>query len=622
MSDLLYKKLWDLETLKRAWHLARVDTRTDFIMDSFRYNDFAFRLEENLQSISVALKNGAYHPKPLINIDVPKSTLSVRPGSVVSIEDRIVLFAITLLIAPRLDKKLLKTVYSYRVKKKKDKRSLFKDLEILKFPFLKGKTIRKRIDIIEPWYGQWPKFAEKTTRVFEEEGYNFLTVSDISAYFENINLLLLRDVLMKYFPKEQKIINLLYSLLTYWTWPTTHGFSIDRGIPQGNDVSSFLGNIYLMPLDEEFKKFIKKENVQYFRYMDDVRIFSKEPRVARECIFIMNNILRKLHLNIQGSKTIIKEGIEVKKELIDKHLDEVNAVIEEIKKTNIITRDARRGYGDRLKKQYRCIKKRGRIIKGKDLRLYRRLITAFTLIDSSYMVNDLLRQLPRNPDAKLLGKAVRYLKTFSRSCKKIAKNIMDFLKSPINLFPFQEARMVELLRHLNEMNQDSISYAKKCVRLKNKHWYVRVQSTLLLSNLYLKKKTLNKLKKIYQNSQNIELKRALVKCLCQLPKKDLDKFLRILIFENDNRLSSLGRMLFSLGYDKEIAKNEIISMFRHRREEIILDSYYKIEIIKYVNDRNIQRMLLRKLKNIKSIIKRKHLKIRINKTIEFIENLK
>jgi hypothetical protein len=231
MADSLYRKLYDLNTLRRAWHLARYDTLNDFVKDPFRYNDFAFKLEENLASISRALRDGEYHPNPLINIDVPKSTLSVRPGSVVSIEDRIVLFGITILTAPRLDKKLPESVYSYRLKKKIDRRFLFKNLEILKFPFLKKTTIRKRVDIVEPWYGQWPRFTEKTICAFEQEGYKFLTVSDISAYFENINLSLLRYNLMQYLPKEQKIVNLLCSLLEYWTWPTIHGFSIERGIP-------------------------------------------------------------------------------------------------------------------------------------------------------------------------------------------------------------------------------------------------------------------------------------------------------------------------------------------------------------------------------------------------------
>jgi len=621
MADSLYKKLCNINILRRTWHLARSDTRTDFIQDSFRYNDFAFNLDKNLQAISTALKEERYHPNSLLCIDVPKSTLSVRPGSITSIEDRIVLFAITMLIAPKLDSKLPKTVYSYRLKEEFDKRSLFKDLEILKFPFLKRKTIYQQIDIVEPWYGQWPKFIEKAVYAFENEGYKFLTVSDISAYFENINLRILRDNLLKYLPKEQKIINLLYSLLEYWTWPTIHGLSIERGIPQGNDVSSFIGNIYLLPLDEEFIKFGRKNDIQYFRYMDDVKIFSKEENIAREVIFVMNNILRKLHLNIQGAKTIILEGDEIRNELIDNRLDEVNDVIKDIqKKLKSITNDKRQEYIDRLKEQYRKIRKRNKIIQGKDLRLYQRLITGFTLLDSSYMVDSLLKQLPQNPDVKLLRKSVSYLKNFPRRWERIANSLLDFLESSINLFPYQEARMIELLRYLRGISPRGISYARKCLRLKSKHWYVKVQSALLLASLNLQKRSLETFKKIYKNEKNVELKRTLVKCLCQLQKDELDKFLGTLVFENNKKLSFLGRMLVSIRYNRNnVAINELSNIFRNFNEEVILDEYYKIEVIKYCDQQGVRKNLLKRLKAVKRAVKREHLQNKINKTLELLK---
>ncbi len=621
MADSLYRKLYDLDILRGAWYLAKNDTRTDFIFDSFKYNDFDFKLDENLKSIAIALRNGQYHPNPLIHIDVPKSTLAVRPGSVISIKDRIVLFAITMLIAPKLDKKLPDSVYSCRLKKNFDKESLFKDWEILKFPLLKGEIIHGYINIIEPWYGQWPKFLKSTIYTYEKEGYKFLTLSDISNYFENINLSILRNILLEYFQKEQKIINLLYFLLKYWTWPTTHGLSIERGIPQGNGVSNFLGNIYLLPLDKEFIKFKKKEDIRYFRYMDDVQIFSKEQRVARECIFVMNNILRKLHLNIQGTKTIILKGKEIRDELIDKRLDEVNNVIKEIQKNlKSITRGKRNKYLKRLKGQYKKIHKRNKINNKKDLRLYRRLITGFTLLNSSYMVDNILKQLPQNPDAKLLIKSVRYFRNFPRSWKKILNNLMTFLKSSINLFPYQESHIVELLRYLKEIPQESVSYTRKCLRSKSKHWYVKVQSALLLASLNLQERSLRSLNKLYKKEQSVELKRALVKCLCQLRKNDLVKFLRSLIFENDYKLSSLGIMLLSILYNQNNAAfKEISGIFKDFKEEVFLNSYYKIEILKYCKNQNIRKELLKKLKKVKKTIKRDHIRKKVSKTIKLLE---
>ena len=146
----LFSKLSDINLLRRAWHLARNDSRTDFMLDPYRFSDFGLHLDDYLQGLAQSLASGTYHPRPLLTIDVPKSSLSVRPGSVVEIEDRIVLFAIAYLIAPTLDKRLPPNVYSWRVKDSPKQNELFHDHEILKFPFLKGSTIRKRVDFVEP----------------------------------------------------------------------------------------------------------------------------------------------------------------------------------------------------------------------------------------------------------------------------------------------------------------------------------------------------------------------------------------------------------------------------------------------------------------------------------------
>ena len=149
----------------------------------FRYADFAHRLNDQLKSLSQSIFSKNYHPQPLLTIDVPKSTLSVRPGSVLALEDMIVLFAITLLVAPKLDKKLPPNVYSWRSKGIQTVTNYFRIMEFLEFPFLKRETIQSQIEIIEPWYGVWPRFVGVWNRHFTKEGYKFLVVSDKAALF-------------------------------------------------------------------------------------------------------------------------------------------------------------------------------------------------------------------------------------------------------------------------------------------------------------------------------------------------------------------------------------------------------------------------------------------------------
>jgi hypothetical protein len=362
MSTDLYDKLSDLNLLRRAWHLARKDSRTDFMADPYRYSDFAFRLDDHLKGICQSLATMSYHPRPLLTIDVPKSSLAVRPGSVLEIEDRIVLFAIARLIAPPLDKLLPAGVYSWRVRKDADKGDLFAGREILRLPFLKRRTIQRRIEFVEPWYELWPRFVKKVEYAYEREGYRFLAVSDIVAYFENIDLTLLRDLLLQHLPRQRRLIDFLVSLLEFWAWQTVGGATVPRGVPQGNAVSSFLGNVYLLPLDLAFVSFAKTRGLKYLRYMDDVKVLARDNRSAREALFLMNEKLRALRLNIQGSKTEILEGPAIREEIFDDRLDSVNKAIQRIQKRKAITTAQRKAYSANLQGQVRSLRgKKGMI---------------------------------------------------------------------------------------------------------------------------------------------------------------------------------------------------------------------------------------------------------------------
>ena len=622
MDNRLYKKLSSINVLKRAWHLVRNDARTDFIPDNYRYSDFGFNLEDNLKCIQEDLLGESYYPKPLLEIDVPKSSLAVRPGSVPEIEDRIVTYAIIYLIAPCLDKKLPEGVYSYRLKPEKTRDRLFHDHEILKFPFLKKRTIQIRIDIVEPWYEQWPKFIEISRHTFEEEGYRHLAISDIVSYFENISLEILRDeILLKHLPKEQKIINLLTHILEYWTWKSCEGKPVLRGIPQGNDVSSFLGNVYLLPLDEEFEKFSKKEEIKYFRYMDDVKIFSKDESIARECIFIMNNLLRKLHLNIQGEKTLILQGEDIKNEIEDKRLEDVNAVLREFNKERKLTKPKRQEYIRILKQQYKKIRARKKAILGKDLRLFRRLITAFTLLEDSYLISRVLKEIEKNPDNRLMVSAGRYFRCFPN--KEIIRNkLINFLRSPLNKFALQEAQVLIALRYSRTYPTELLSYVKRIRRSKPKHWYIRTQAILLLNQLELSRADLKSLLRQYNSEKNIEIKKFFIKPLCQLDRNSLKTFLGESIFEKDSKITQVIKML-TLSQEKEDkAFSEINSIFNDFREDKLMDEFYKLEIIKFSKSDRVKEALLKSLKRKKRDIRRPVLLKKINRVIQFLERPK
>lgn len=455
----LWNRLLTLEILRRGWHLARLDTRNDFAEDLYSTDVFGSDLGDQLQETLNRLKTGTYQPRPLFRIEVPKGALGFRPGSVIPIHDRVVLCSIVLLLAPGIDKLLPKSVYSWRLKKPIPKTgSIFRESEITDLPFLKKKAIRANVDPFEGWYTLWPRFDQKTRRVFQVEGYSFLATSDISAYFENIQLPILRDQLLRHFPRDAELVNLLIFVLEAWAERTNDGRAHFRGIPQGSSIGSFLGNLFLLPLDSHFSSFCLENRAKYFRYMDDVRVFTKKREDARLAVFSMARVLRQLHLNVQTAKTrIYDEGRgEISRHLIDDRVDVLSETIRKIQSApKLRTKRTTARYLASLKAlAERDVGNGQRILgartplEGLSLRAFSRWMTAHSLLGSDLFVERLLTEISRSADDKLTRRLVLTARRFP-SKRRIETAVIQMIEDGRILFPYQEAECVRALRYLS-----------------------------------------------------------------------------------------------------------------------------------------------------------------------------
>jgi len=623
MGKDFYDRLSDESLLHAAWHLARHDSRGDFMQDPLRFSDFAARLKENIQGISTRIENTSYRPHPLQVVDVPKSGLSVRPGTVFSIEDKIVMFGIARLIAPPFDAQMLSpAVYSYRVKKKyrSGDATMFEDEELLRFPFLKGQTIRKRIDILEPWYGAWPRYIRKVQYAFEEEGYNYLVVADIAAYFENIDLGLLREILLgdRTLVRQPRIVNFLVSLLEYWTLPSFHGRKIARGIPQGNAVCSFLGNAYLKPLDDSIGEFARGRSVKYFRYVDDVKILTRDMATAREVLFRMNETLRGLRLNIQSSKTQIKVGREVREDLFDARMDVINQTIDTIRGKRLTMRSRKSKLRTlRMKLGALRVPRKGKLV-DRDLRVFRRLMTGFNLLEDSGMTTQVLQQMRVNPDYRLLRSAVSYLRNRSRNLAVIPKMLERMLTQREGLFDYQRASLYQIARHMRALPSRIWSEARRDANLKKLvHWYVRQQAVFFLGLPALNDRRLAYMKRLFHREAHSEVRRAYVQGLSQLPSKELVEIVTQLERAVDAKLQRLGVYCHLLMTSEVLAQQRLASLLNNLPDDMLLERYYEIDLIAHSKDAilcsDLRKRLLKQLRDVRFPVLRKRIRATLNR---------
>jgi hypothetical protein len=589
------------------------------MFDPYRFADFAFNLESHLLAISRALLAQTYRPQPLRTIDVPKSTLSVRPGSVLAIEDKIVLFAVACLTARSLDRLLPDGVYSWRVKKDAKRDELFEDHEILRLPFLKRVTIQRRIEFVEPWYGQWPQFVQDSRLAYERDGFRHLVVSDIVAYFENIDHVVLRDLLLRHLPKQVRLVNFIIGLLSHWTWPTLLGSPSARGIPQGFGVSSFLGNVYLLPLDQAFARMVRRGEVRDLRYMDDVKVLARDYATARTALFVMNEVLRSLRLNIQASKTRILEGDEARAELWDDRLEAVNELIREIQSKRRLSASDRRLYASKLRVYVRQVAGRKGLIRDRELRLFRRLVTGYGMLRHPGILNLLLQQLGRNPDARLLNGAIRYMRVQPRNLKRIASALLQLLQKADGLFPYQTAHLLLGLRYVRDPGTAGFREARAQLARKSGHAYVRQQAALLLAARTLPRREITAIRKRFERELMADVRLALLKCLVQMPKNELATLCRQLLLHTDPREQRLGRFLHALLHDAVAGLDQAKALFRNFQEDVVLERLFELEALSKADSRDVRNEVVAGLRRTRRLVRRPALLERLDAIREHAE---
>lgn len=568
-QDRLFKELCKPEIIRIGWYLAQGDSRDDFVTDPVGHSDFASNLQDRLAYLIQEVQNQRYRPRNLLEIDVPKSGLSVRPGNVLPIEEAILLHTMVYLLAPLLDNKLDKAVYSYRLhpewkKKIKKRNSLFREVEV-DVPFLKKRTIHD-ISPFEAWYERWPAFESDAYHAYTSEGYTHLTKTDITAYFENIDLRLLEAQIRSLLKREEnKTIQLLFRILESWTHSTSVGTSVGRGIPQGSDVSSFLSNLYLVPLDRVLMKFCRKHDSKWFRYVDDVKVFTKSERDAREVVFLINESLRALHLNLQGSKTEVLSGDRLKKELDNSDLDKVGSAFDKVQKLGSRKRSNAKKITSALKpispfasRFTRGLPDSVRGLQSKDNRLFRRLMTVYGLCGRTRLTKAALAALRELPDLRILRKTLRYLSQLEYKTHNETINLLlEMVETGEVPFPYQSAIIFATLIDMHPRSPNAIASRVRRYLTRKRHWVVIQKALEAIMTYPYRSKSAKTLAERFLKHMHPMVRRAACVLLTRSPKHQVRNRMAELIYYPEPELSRLALYYYRFITDKDFVLREL-----------------------------------------------------------------
>lgn len=250
----------------------------DFCLDPLRFEDLSIKeTVESLENIvKKTIEKGQF--SPLIEIDIPKSNYILRPGARPNLIEWVAYNAIVNFIGSQIYKQIPDVSFSFNRFREK----------------FKKKSYKRKID-------HWIDFEKKSISLSKK--FNFLLITDIVSFFENISLEVLRDrlVILSENRDYQSAVNfLINNILSSWSEKSkVQGF----GLPQGPTASTVLADIYLYPVDRE----MRRNKILFIRYMDDIRVYAKTRQDLKKNMIILVRILRELKLNLNAKKTFIYE---------------------------------------------------------------------------------------------------------------------------------------------------------------------------------------------------------------------------------------------------------------------------------------------------------------------------
>lgn len=259
------------------------DMRDDWYFDALQYEDIFKDHEYCLKVIesSFNLGHGEYIADTPTVRGIPKKGYSERYALETDFFDRFVYQAAASFLIPVIDPLLSNRVLSYRYDK---------------YPVKSKYLFKNKID-------RWGAFEGLTFTFLKDNKY--LAVTDLTNFFEGISSEAVCDKMLELLPQAKvsgdikayarNAIAVLRRNLHRWT------FKSGIGLPQNRDASSFLSNVRLYDVDRA----MEDDGLEYFRYVDDIRIICDTEESARRALTTLTRTLREHGFSLNGAKTVV-----------------------------------------------------------------------------------------------------------------------------------------------------------------------------------------------------------------------------------------------------------------------------------------------------------------------------
>lgn len=245
------------------------------------YNAYEPGRRPNLALLHEKLKGGWKATSP-IRVYMPKASGLLRPLTLLSLDDQIVLQAVANQIAKQMGARRQaverKVVFSNCLNHQPD--SIF---------------------FLQDWRSTYHGFSDRLSRHLGS-GNRWIAHFDLAAFYETISHRALQSIVSPA-GGNSEIWEQIRDWFCVWT-SAPGGIRVDHGIPQGPIASDFIAEAFLLPLDEAMLKL----GIPYIRYVDDIRVLAKTENQVRRAAIVLETECRRWSLIPQSSKFIVSHA--------------------------------------------------------------------------------------------------------------------------------------------------------------------------------------------------------------------------------------------------------------------------------------------------------------------------
>lgn len=239
--------------------------------DGLRVEELKSWLQAHWPCVKQALLSGAYIPRAVRRVDIPKPTGGVRTLGVPTVVDRLIQQALHQVMQPIFEPTFSDSSYGFRP----------------------GKSAQQ---------------AVRQAASYIREGKRWVVDMDLEKFFDRVN----HDVLMSRIARrveDKRVLRLIRRFLQAGMMADGIETMRKEGTPQGGPLSPLLSNILLDDLDRE----LEKRRLSFCRYADDCNIYVHSKRAGQRIMAGLRAFLAdKLKLTVNEAKSAVARPWERK----------------------------------------------------------------------------------------------------------------------------------------------------------------------------------------------------------------------------------------------------------------------------------------------------------------------